>query len=57
MDSGARGEVASPVVFLDEESQALAFLSLRMIHDGAELFLLAEREGAPEPGRTLGRAS
>jgi len=35
MDSEARGEATAPVVLNDEDGEALAFLSLRVIHDGA----------------------
>lgn len=67
MDSEARGEVTAPVVFLDEDGQAFAFLSLRVIHDGAVLFVLAERADErfladphahlENPSRTVGSAS
>jgi hypothetical protein len=46
MDSGARGEATVPVAFLDEDGEAFAFGSLRVT-----------REGAPEPGRTVGTVS
>ncbi len=44
MDNEARGEVTAPIVLQDEDGQAFAFLPVRVIRDGADLFLLAERE-------------
>jgi hypothetical protein len=46
MDGGARGEVEDPVVLHDEDGTAFAFRPLRALRDGADLFLIAEREGA-----------
>ena len=46
MDNGARGGAMDRVVLHDEDGQAFAFLPLRVIRDRADLFLLAEREGA-----------
>ncbi len=46
MDDGARGEVMEKVVLHDEDGQSFVFLPLRVLRDGADLFLLAEREGA-----------
>ncbi len=46
MDAKARGEVTDPIVLHDEDGRAFAFRPLRALRDGADLFLLAEREGA-----------
>jgi hypothetical protein len=46
MDGQARGEAEEPIVLHDEEGQAFAFRPLRALRDGADLFLIAEREGA-----------
>jgi hypothetical protein len=45
MDNDARGEVTGLIVLHDEDGRAFAFRPLRALRDGADLFLLAEREG------------
>jgi hypothetical protein len=46
MDAQAGGEVPDPIVLRDEDGRAFAFRPIRALRDGADLFLLAEREGA-----------
>jgi hypothetical protein len=46
MDAQAGGEVPDPIVLHDEDGRAFAFRPIRALRDGADLFLLAEREGA-----------
>jgi hypothetical protein len=46
MDGQARGEATEPIVLHDEDGQAFAFRPLRVLRDGADLFLIAERDGA-----------
>jgi len=46
MDGQAGGEATEPIVLHDEDGQAFAFRPLRVLRDGAHLFLIAEREGA-----------
>jgi hypothetical protein len=46
MDGQAGGEATDPIVLHDEDGQAFAFRPLRVLRDGADLVLIAEREGA-----------
>jgi hypothetical protein len=46
MDGQARGEVTDRIVLHDEDGRAFAFRPLRVLRDGADLFLIAERERA-----------
>jgi hypothetical protein len=46
MDGQARGEGTDPIVLHDVDGTAFAFRPLRVLRDGVDLFLIAEREGA-----------
>ncbi len=46
MDGQAGGEETDLIVLHDEDGRAFAFRPLRVLRDGADLFLIAEREGA-----------
>ncbi len=46
MDGQAGGEAADPIVLHDEDGQAFAFRPLRVLREGPDVFLIAEREGA-----------
>ncbi len=46
MDGQAGGEAAEPIVLHDEDGRAFAFRPVRVLRDGSDLFLIAERGAA-----------